>query len=226
MNSKTKSYNNYLQVQEIERKRIAQELHDTSLQNLAHTIQEIELTKLYMDHDTIRAKLELSNISIDLKNIIDDIRQTIFNLCPMTLDDLGFNNAIERYLDGIKKQYNFNLNTNIDNISIDYSNTALNIYRIIQECISNIINHAKANNISIDIKQTNNYIIIIINDDGIGFNVDMVTHSEKNNHFGLLIIKERIELLNGTYDIISKEQEGTKINIKIPCKGGLEWVLA
>lgn len=222
MNSKTKSYNNYLQVQEIERKRIAQELHDTSLQNLAHTIQEIELTKLYMDHDTIRAKLELSNISIDLKNIIDDIRQTIFNLCPMTLDDLGFNNAIERYLDGIKKQYNFNLNTNIDNISIDYSNTALNIYRIIQECISNIINHAKANNISIDIKQTNNYIIIIINDDGIGFNVDMVTHSEKNNHFGLLIIKERIELLNGTYDIISKEQEGTKINIKIPCKGGLE----
>lgn len=226
MNSKTKSYNNYLQVQEIERKRIAQELHDTSLQNLAHTIQEIELTKLYMDHDTIRAKLELSNISIDLKNIIDDIRQTIFNLCPMTLDDLGFNNAIERYLDGIKKQYNFNLNTNIDNISIDYSNTALNIYRIIQECISNIINHAKANNISIDIKQTNNYIIIIINDDGIGFNVDMVMNSEKNNHFGLLIIKERIELLNGTYDIISKEQEGTKINIKIPCKGGLEWVLA
>ena len=222
MNSTIKSYNNYLQVQEIERKRIAQELHDTSLQNLAHTIQEIELTKLYMDHDTIRAKLELSNISIDLKNIIDDIRQTIFNLCPMTLDDLGFNNAIERYLDGIKKQYNFNLNTNIDNISIDYSNTALNIYRIIQECISNIINHAKANNISIDIKQTNNYIIIIINDDGIGFNVDMVTHSEKNNHFGLLIIKERIELLNGTYDIISKEQEGTKINIKIPCKGGLE----
>lgn len=226
MNSKTKSYNNYLQVQEIERKRIAQELHDTSLQNLAHTIQEIELTKLYMDHDTIRAKLELSNISIDLKNIIDDIRQTIFNLCPMTLDDLGFNNAIERYLDGIKKQYNFNLNTNIDNISIDYSNTALNIYRIIQECISNIINHAKANNISIDIKQTNNYIVIIINDDGIGFNVDMVMNSEKNNHFGLLIIKERIELLNGTYNIISKEQEGTKINIKIPCKGGLEWVLA
>lgn len=222
MNSTIKSYNNYLQVQEMERKRIAQELHDTSLQNLAHTIQEIELAKLYMDHDTLRAKLELSNISIDLKNIIDDIRQTIFNLCPMTLDDLGFNNAIERYLDGIKKQYNFNLNTNIDNISIDYSNTALNIYRIIQECISNIINHAKANNISIDIKQTNNYIIIIINDDGIGFNVDMVTHSEKNNHFGLLIIKERIELLNGTYDIISKEQEGTKINIKIPCKGGLE----
>ncbi len=222
MNSKTKSYNNYLQVQEIERKRIAQELHDTSLQNLAHTIQEIELTKLYMDHDTIRAKLELSNISNDLKNIIDDIRQTIFNLCPMTLDDLGFNNAIERYLDGIKRQNNFNLNTNIDTISIDYSNTALNIYRIIQECLSNIINHAKANNISIDIKQTNNYIIIIINDDGIGFNVDMVMNSEKNNHFGLLIIKERIELLNGTYNIISKEQEGTKINIKIPCKGGLE----
>ncbi len=222
MNSTTKLYNNYLQVQEIERKRIAQELHDTSLQNLAHTIQEIELTKLYMDHDTIRAKLELNNISINLKNIIDDIRQTIFNLCPMTLDDLGFNNAIERYLDGIKRQNNFNMITNIDVISIDYSDTALNIYRIIQECISNIIYHAKANNISIDINQTNNYIIIIIKDDGIGFNVDMVMNSEKNNHFGLLIIKERIELLNGTYNIISKEQEGTKINIKIPCKGGLE----
>ena len=159
MNSTTKLYNNYLQVQEIERKRIAQELHDTSLQNLAHTIQEIELTKLYMDHDTIRAKLELNNISINLKNIIDDIRQTIFNLCPMTLDDLGFNNAIERYLDGIKRQNNFNMITNIDVISIDYSDTALNIYRIIQECISNIIYHAKANNISIPFPQRDIRII-------------------------------------------------------------------
>ena len=219
MNSTTELYNNCLQVQEMERKRIAQELHDTSLQNLAHTIQEIELTKLYLDHDTIRAKLELESISIDLKNIIDDIRQTIFNLSPMTLDDLGFNNAIEKYLDGIKRQNNFNMITNIDVISIDYSNTALNIYRIIQECISNIINHAKANIITIDIKQTNNYIIIIIKDDGIGFNADMVMNPEKNNHFGLLIIKERIELLNGNYNIISKEKEGTQINIKIPCKG-------
>lgn len=222
MNSTTKLYNNYLQVQEIERKRIAQELHDTSLQNLAHTVQEIELAKLYMDHDTLRAKLELENISVDLKKIIDDIRQTIFNLCPMTLDDLGFNNALERYLDGIKRQNKFNMITNIDVVSIDNSNNALNIYRIIQECISNIINHAKANNVSIDIYQTNNYIEIIIKDDGIGFNVDMVMNSEKNNHFGLIIIKERIELLNGTYNIISKEQEGTKISIKIPCKGGLE----
>lgn len=224
MKSTTRLYNNYLQVQEMERKRIAQELHDTSLQNLTHTIHEIELAKLYMEHDIIRAKLELEDISISLKNIIDDIRQTIFNLCPMTLDDLGFNNAIERYLDGIKRQNNFKIVTNIDIISIDDSDAVLNIYRIIQECISNIIKHAKACNISIDIFQKNDYIEIIIKDDGIGFDVDMVTSLEKYNHFGLLIIKERIKLLNGTYNLISKENEGTKINIMIPCKGGLEWV--
>ena len=155
MKSTTRLYNNYLQVQEMERKRIAQELHDTSLQNLTHTIHEIELAKLYMEHDIIRAKLELEDISISLKNIIDDIRQTIFNLCPMTLDDLGFNNAIERYLDGIKRQNNFKIVTNIDIISIDDSDAVLNIYRIIQECISNIIKHAKACNISIDIFQKN-----------------------------------------------------------------------
>ena len=222
MKSTTKLYNNYLQVQEMERKRIAQELHDTSLQNLTHTIHEIELAKLYMEHDIIRAKLELEDISIGLKNIIDDIRQTIFNLCPMTLDDLGFNNAIERYLDGIKRQNNFKIVTNIDIISIDDSDAVLNIYRIIQECISNIIKHAKASNISIDILQKTDYIEIIIKDDGIGFDVDMVTSLEKYNHFGLLIIKERIKLLNGTYNLISKENEGTKINIMIPCKGGLE----
>ena len=71
---------------ETERKRIVSELHDTSLQNITHFVHMIELASLYIDKDPVRAKMELNSVSKGLHNVIEDIRSTIFNLRPMTLD--------------------------------------------------------------------------------------------------------------------------------------------
>ncbi len=221
MKSKVELNSNYLQVQELERKRIAQELHDTSLQNLTHIIHEIELVKLCIDNDKVKAKLELENISVNIKSIINDTREKIFNLSPMILDDLGFYNTIEQYFENIKKQNIFNLEIDIDSISINDSGIAHNVYRIIQECFNNIIKHAKAKNVKIKIKAKNNELHIQIQDDGVGFETDKFFNSEYNSHFGLRIMKDRVELLDGCCDIISEIGKGTNIIINIPYKGDI-----
>ena len=81
-----------MEMLETERKRIVSELHDTSLQNIAHLVHMIELASLYIDKDPARAKMELNSVS-------KDIRSTIFNLRPMTFDDLGLKASFERLLD-------------------------------------------------------------------------------------------------------------------------------
>ena len=80
---------------ETERKRIVSELHDTSLQNIAHFVHMIELASLYIDKDPVRAKMELNSVSKGLHNVIEDIRSTIFNLRPMTFDDLGLKASMQ-----------------------------------------------------------------------------------------------------------------------------------
>ena len=79
-----------MEMLETERKRIVSELHDTSLQDIAHFVHMIELASLYIDKDPARAKMELNSVSKGLHNVIEDIRSTIFNLRPMTFDDLFF----------------------------------------------------------------------------------------------------------------------------------------
>lgn len=88
-----------IEMLETERKRIVSELHDTSLQNIAHFVHMIELASLYIDKDPARAKMELNFVSKGLHNVIEDIRSTIFNLRPMTFDDLGLKASFERLLD-------------------------------------------------------------------------------------------------------------------------------
>ena len=96
-----------LDIQEKERQRIARELHDSSVQNLTHLIHMIELSSMFIDQDPIRAKLELASCSKNLKSVIDEIRETIFNLRPMSFDDLGFKQSIDDLITKLKSNYNF-----------------------------------------------------------------------------------------------------------------------
>lgn len=213
MKQELENYYYYKQIQEIERNRIANELHDTSLQNLTHLTHKIELAGLYLDKDIIKTKLELAEINKELKNIINDIRGTIFDLRPMTFDDLGLKETIERYCENISIQSDLNVVYDIDEIKLEDNDRMLDIYRIIQECISNVIKHAKAKKLTIDLKNESCKIIILISDDGIGYNYE--SNVEKN-HFGLKIVKERIQFLNGDYTVSSIQNKGTTVKIEIP----------
>lgn len=206
-----------LNFQEEERKRISRDLHDTALQNLVHLIHKIELCNLYIDEDPLKAKLELSLISKSLKEIVNDIRDTIFDLRPMTFDDLGLKACFERLLENVNKDNRYVIISDIDDVSCENNLILLYIYRVVQESLNNIVKHAEAEKILFYCKSKDDICIIDIEDDGKGFYEEQ---NEKKNdkHFGISLMKERIELLNGTINISSLEGDGTKIHMEIPLK--------
>lgn len=206
-----------LDAQEKERQRIARDLHDTSLQNLTHLIHKVELSSLYIDQDPIKAKLELATVENGIRKVIDDIRNCIFDLRPMTVDDLGLKETIEKLLIVLNQDKQFHIVTDIDQIDRMYSDSYLrvlfiSIYRIIQECVQNSIKHSKGNEIIVKLKDMGDVYQIVVKDNGTGF--DISEASKKEKHFGLSVIKERVLFLGGTISI--DVSNGTMIEIKVP----------
>ena len=205
-----------LNIQEEDRQRIARDLHDTSLQNLAHLIHKIELSSLYIDEDPIKARLELSVVNNVLKKTIDEIRNTIFDLRPMTFDDLGLKASFERLLANLNENQKYFIETDIDDVSCENNLILVSVYRVVQECLNNIVKHANAEKIIFSCKNNDNECIITIRDDGKGFDIDK---SPEGKHFGLALMKERIKLINGKVQISSKKNKGTCIQIEVPLEG-------
>lgn len=205
-----------LDIQERERQRIARDLHDTSLQNLTHLIHKIELSSMFIDDDPLKAKLELETASKSLKSVIKEIRNTIFDLRPMTFDDLGLRESFERLADYLRESSQFDVYYNLEEINCNNSLVLMTIFRIIEECTNNAIKHSDGSVVFFELKKSaDNTCIIIVADDGKSFDTEKVL-SEKDGHFGLCILKERVELLCGTMEIDSRPDKGTVIKIVIP----------
>ncbi len=209
----------FLDIQEKERKRIARDLHDTSLQNLTHLIHVIELSSLFIDKDPAKAKMELEIAGKKIRVIIDDIRNTIYDLRPMEFDDLSFKEALLNLVLKLQKETDIVIDLKMEkDIIINNDLIYVNIYRIIRECITNSIKHSEASKILITIDEEYNSCNIRIKDNGKGF--DNITAKGKRNHFGLQILEERVQLLKGSLIIHSntKKEEGTNISIVIPIR--------
>ncbi len=204
-----------LYIQEQDRKRIARDLHDVSLQNLAHLAHKLELAGMMMDKDPVGAKLELHIINKKLHEVIDDIRDIIFDLRPMTFDDLGFRESVERLLSVINAEGQYEIDADLSDVSCENDLILMNIFRIIQEILNNIVEHAEAHRIVIRCFQEDHTCHIFLSDDGVGFDEEDLENME-GKHFGISIIRERVNLLRGELLIRSHAGEGTQIQIKIP----------
>lgn len=201
-----------LDIQEKERQRIARDLHDNSLQNLTHLIHKLELCSLKIDDDPIDAKLEIALVSKYLKQIIEDIRNTIFDLRPMPFDDLGMVDALSRLETNLKSISDMNIVFDVDNILCNNQVVLLTVFRIVQECTNNSVKHSGGKSLRVSVQQKKNLILIKVEDDGIGFDNG---NMEKNGHFGLSILNERVLLLSGVLKIKS-DLNGTDIEVEIP----------
>ncbi len=201
------------QLQEYDRKRIANDLHDTSLQTLAHITHQVELVSKYIDKDPVMAKLELAEVNKEIRDVIDEIRGTIFNLRPMSFDDLGLKETIERDLTSHNKRSDINYKIDIGDITLSDDYTKLQILRIVQELVRNCEKHSKAKSVLVNIYQDKE-LHITIEDDGIGIAVPDNMEKE-SNHFGRSIILERLNAIGGTMSLESKPGQGTKITITI-----------
>lgn len=212
-----------LEMQEMERKRIARDLHDSTVQNLTMMVHKAELCLKLANVDLVRMKLELQTLISSIKNSIDDIRNIIYDLRPMSIDDLGLVVTVERFIYQVShnQDINIKLEVNVQKINL-LPVINLTLLRIIQEACNNALKHAKAKNITISIYLEQKYLKVIIQDDGVGFNKDELEKSEGKTVYGLglSIMKERVYLLSGEIDIDTNIESdsniGTKIMVKVP----------
>lgn len=212
-NKNTKNNKIILSILEDERQRIARDLHDETLQDLTHIVHQLELFGLYMESDPLKANIELLSIKQGIKSCIEEIRNIIFNLRPMSFDDLGLKDTFELLFDKLRQTTKFDFVTEIDDIVTDNQIILLYIYRMTVECVSNAIKHSNGSKICFTCKSIDNNCFLIIEDNGNGFNKEEIQMNSK--HFGLSILYERVNMLNGDITI-DTNQNGTRISIVIP----------
>lgn len=208
-----------LEAQEIDRQRIARDLHDSTVQSLTSLVHKAELCVKLIDIDSTRAKLELTSMSSTIKTVINDMRGIIYNLKPMTLDDLGLTITLERYANRLMDLNNINviIHSNEETKEI-LPVIKITLFRIIQEACNNVIKHASASLIYLDINYEEHKVTVSIKDNGTGFDINN-SNSEGAKHsssFGLSIMKERISLLSGTVEIKSEMGKGTTVTVSAP----------
>ena len=203
-----------LSAQEEERQRIARDLHDTSLQNLIHLIHRVEICGMYIDEDLLKAKSELTMIGDGLKEVMREIRDIVFNLLPMPFENIGLKAALERLFKKTNERNDFKVVLDIDDVSCENEMILLCLYRIVQEGLSNIVKHSGADKIIFSCKVLNSVCTINLVDDGQGFNIE--DSMKEGEHYGLYLMRERVEHANGKMNISSVRGEGTKIQVEIP----------
>lgn len=209
----------WIMLMENEKGRISRDIHDGPAQSVASLVIKTDIIKKLLTKNTSMTNIqnELNDLKYQLRSVINEIRKIIYDLRPSSLNELGIIDSIKGLISKTKENKQINIEFQlIENSQIKSTTSQITCYRVIQECLTNIVKHAKAKNVNICLDIEPNYIKIKVNDDGIGF--DMTEAKGKDNSFGLSSIKERIALMNGEVDITSTP-DGTTINASIPNLG-------
>lgn len=210
---------NILENQEIERRRIAREIHDGPAQYLANAMMRIDFCKLVLKKDLEEGIKELEDLKTNVKMALKEVRGIIYDLRPLSLEERGLNEAIKEMINIIVTENNIEVNSFVQNHDGEVDKIIqIAAYRIVQEILNNIKKHSKAKVVDLRFDYIKDYIYIFIQDDGIGFNVKetLINTNKKGNCYGLLGIYERVKSLGGRIDIKSFLGEGTTYKIKLP----------
>ncbi len=198
-----------LDTMELERKRIASELHDSIGQELL-IIKNRAMLALEDLKNKKNVKEELEEISEAASQAIQETREISYNLRPYQIDRLGLTKSIESLIKRASQAANVNFELNMENIdNVISKEMEIHFYRIIQECINNIIKHSGANNCKVTIKHWHERINIDIEDNGRGFDIE--SESKSPQGYGIQGIMERTQFLGGKVRVESAPEKGTRI---------------
>lgn len=204
-------------VQEEERKRIALELHDQTSQPLASLMMTLEVLEKASSLTEVRAYVD------DLQHMAADVLQQVHHLAlelrPRLLDDLGLPAALRYYCREFEDR--FRLPVDVQVLGLNdlrlASTVETSLYRIMQEALTNVARHAHARHVSVLLERRGDSVVLIVEDDGRGFDMAQVMQSRINGtHLGLYGMRERASLLGGTVTIESTPGVGTAIFVEIP----------
>lgn len=212
--------NQMIRIQEEERKRISRELHDETSQSLTAVLLGLRALATSIDDETQKMRvLEMRDI---VSEALGSVHYMAVRLRPILLDELGIRAAIAKYIETYQKRYNIKvsfISKNIQEGERFFPEIEISVYRIVQEALSNIVKHAEAEKIQVELTYENGLLRLTIQDDGKGFDPDILEEYQvANNSLGIAGMQERTELLGGTFEITSAWKEGTRIAVEIPAK--------
>jgi signal transduction histidine kinase len=206
-----------LSAQEDERKRISRELHDVIAQTLtginvrlAALKKEAALNTKHLDRNIARTQ-RLGEKSVDI------VHQFARELRPAVLDDLGLIPALHTFLKSFSKRTRVHVHlkafAGVEQLDIAKRTV---LYRVAQEALTNVSRHAKASSVEVSIQKLADRVGMKIKDDGKSFSVERQLHAKGGKRLGLLGMRERVEMVGGTFCIASAPGEGTTIEVEVP----------
>ena len=202
--------------QETERQRLSRQMHDGPAQALSNFILQTEIAMRLMDVDAGQARDELNSLKASAMGTFQKVRNFIFELRPMMLDDLGLAPTIRRYADAFKEQAGLDINVTItghERRLEPYLEVML--FRAIQELLGNAARHSQASLVKVVLDLGEDRIRVSVDDNGKGFDADSL---QQSNSLGLKLIRERTEMLGGSFEIESAVGRGTRILFAVPAR--------
>jgi PAS domain S-box-containing protein len=203
------------QSQELERRRIARELHDEAGQALTGINFVLETICKNLTAESESTKGLIFDVKKQINHTYQDIRRLSYTLHPALLSDMGLEPALDSYVTGISKHSKMNIEFKVVGFKKRLSPEIETVlYRLSQEALTNTLKHARAKNFKLSIVKSYPHIIFAAKDDGIGF--DTSEFGRHNDTLGLLSMRERASMLGGSFSLQSARGKGTHIRIKIP----------
>ncbi|MFC5540580.1 sensor histidine kinase [Ureibacillus suwonensis] len=201
--------------QEEERKKLSREIHDGPAQMMANVLMRADLIeRIYRDKGIEEAMKEISELKATVREALSEVRRIIYDLRPMALDDLGIVPTLKKYLSTIM-DYNKGVDVHFQSYNSEIrlpSNYEVAIFRLVQECVNNAVKHGSPTEIWVKLEWNKKHLNVIVKDNGRGFDID-----EKREHsFGIIGMRERVEILDGSMEIKTKIGSGTIVIFKIP----------
>lgn len=210
---------NIIQAQEKERLRISLQMHDGPAQSMSNLVLRAEICQRMIDRDLDQARAELGSLKTAINSTLQDTRKFIFDLRPMTLDDLGLVPTLRRYATQFSEKSGIEVNLMLQNVDTRLpSHYEVTLFRFIQEALNNIAKHAGANQARVLLDISGTTLQIVIEDDGSGFSVsDVLADQSGRRNMGIASMRQQIEvMLRGEFGIESAIGRGTRVAATVP----------
>lgn len=206
-----------LVVQENERRKISRELHDVIAQTLTGINMRLATLKAESKGNTNELQEKITSTQLLVEKSLDIVHRFASELRPTVLDDLGLIPALKSFLQGFLEDTGVRVSLKVfGGIEQSDADVRTVLYRIVQESLTNVARHAKASHAEVDIQCLEGIIRMEIKDNGQGFEVDGTSCANKRNRLGLLGMRERVEMIGGTFVVESSIGHATTVRVEIP----------
>lgn len=216
---KTTVIEQIIDAQEEERRKISRQIHDGPAQALSNFILQSEIAMRLFDSDVEKARDELNSLKASATSTFSQVRDYIFDLRPMMLDDLGLVPTIRRYAEAFKEKTGLDLSVVVTGSERRLeSHFEVLVFRTVQSLLQNVRDHAQATQAKVLLDLDDTQVRATVEDNGRGFDVDAVLDGDEGAAHGLQTIPDRLAQVGGEFEIESQPGKGTKISFWVPAR--------